>query len=1008
MAKTFTPVTTHNLANQSSITAAIDANFAALVVLLLDVLSLEGDTPNQLKATLDVNSQQIINLPAPATLNAPVRLRDVVNNPTIQVPPVGTSGATVPLLNGNNTWSGTNDFLTSPPGTNNTRVATTAFVQAYGMTNINTLSDAPFVTDGVTSNIPRFQSLVNSLLNVNPEMPIPVNISVGTPTVLSLNPTAASGGSLPNPAIHFLKPNQAFYFTLSGGGSLPSGISLGTVYYITAANLAQKTFTFSTTNNYGLLSSGLAFTSEGSTVNTTGSLTGTLSIVLTGRNVNIFIPPGPYYGGNFGDAGVNVPVTPNGISNIRYFAYGATFDTKTSFGCQAAGLSCMVDPATWALTQYDLVNTTPNDKTTVNVDALVTLQTTADATKYYVGQWITMFGLNVQDAFGHAVSGPPNLQYQEFKRIKAINTGTGVLTLDGPLKWCYLSTFPQLFTPTSVFVAGGAASISPMHPAWDTEIEIRGARWVGQPPVTAARRVLFEDCIFQGFANNAAQAAPTLAQSFIYRNCTFGPGDIPGATYMEVDKMLEYLKLEDCRIPSGYRIQFTSPSLQVCDISGLQGARILGTPRQLKVEHSDLDSILVGPFIGTTDALNIQDTEVNYLDLQARSDDPIDILTLQTNLRPGNDMTLIPNWTFSGGTFTRNLTGLPGNQGLLWQIPGVKMYMVDASGIFKPNQNMGSPFTILNVYMDGLGNFSFDTTLTSIPARQTSHTATMTIASPTVITWTSHGLVAGTPVCFTTTGALPTGILNSTIYYVANDGNLATNTFSVSDTLAHANAGTNQINTSGSQSGTHTAYGNPLCFRIHPCPRFTSLGNMGSSTILDMNGANDEPLFSRAKRAFVGKQSTLSGSPAGFQVPQCKVWGFLRSMTVTVRKAGTSSGTLTITSPGFTQPALANGNFSQVIDTTTAGTRIVTNSTTTGSAGSDSLASYANWLAGPMLFTWSTGVTLANSPVVEFEITTDQGITRFSNMMGAPGTPSAGFMWQYQDSGISQQFGSTP
>lgn len=81
----------------------------------------------------------------------------------------------------------------------------------------------------------------------------------------------------------------------------------------------------------------------------------------------------------------------------------------------------------------------------------------------------------------------------------------------------------------------------------------------------------------------------------------------------------------------------------------------------------------------------------------------------------------------------------------------------------------------------------------------TSDTVTMTIANPGVIT-TSKDLKTGTPVKFSTTGALPTGITAGTQYYwirtSATTGNLATS-------KANALAGTT-ITTSGSQSGTHT------------------------------------------------------------------------------------------------------------------------------------------------------------------------------------------------------------
>lgn len=81
----------------------------------------------------------------------------------------------------------------------------------------------------------------------------------------------------------------------------------------------------------------------------------------------------------------------------------------------------------------------------------------------------------------------------------------------------------------------------------------------------------------------------------------------------------------------------------------------------------------------------------------------------------------------------------------------------------------------------------------------TTDTITMTIANPGVVT-TTKDLKTGTPVKFTTTGALPTGITAGTQYYwirtSATTGNLATS-------KANALAGTT-ITTSGSQSGVHT------------------------------------------------------------------------------------------------------------------------------------------------------------------------------------------------------------
>lgn len=74
---------------------------------------------------------------------------------------------------------------------------------------------------------------------------------------------------------------------------------------------------------------------------------------------------------------------------------------------------------------------------------------------------------------------------------------------------------------------------------------------------------------------------------------------------------------------------------------------------------------------------------------------------------------------------------------------------------------------------------------------------TISIASPGVVTWSGHGLSNGQAVVLRTTGALPTGLVAGTSYYVVN---AAADSFQLS-----ATAGGAAIATSGSQSGIHTA-----------------------------------------------------------------------------------------------------------------------------------------------------------------------------------------------------------
>jgi len=74
---------------------------------------------------------------------------------------------------------------------------------------------------------------------------------------------------------------------------------------------------------------------------------------------------------------------------------------------------------------------------------------------------------------------------------------------------------------------------------------------------------------------------------------------------------------------------------------------------------------------------------------------------------------------------------------------------------------------------------------------------TISIASPAVVTQ-ANSFVAGQPIRFTTTGALPTGLSSNAVYYVSATG-LTTSSFQVS-----ATSGGPSVNTSGTQSGVQT------------------------------------------------------------------------------------------------------------------------------------------------------------------------------------------------------------
>lgn len=103
----------------------------------------------------------------------------------------------------------------------------------------------------------------------------------------------------------------------------------------------------------------------------------------------------------------------------------------------------------------------------------------------------------------------------------------------------------------------------------------------------------------------------------------------------------------------------------------------------------------------------------------------------------------------------------------------------------------------------------------------TTSVVTITIATPGVITLALHGFQNGDPVVLSTTGTLPTGLVAGTTYFIVAK---TTNTFELAATVGGA-----AINTTGSQSGVHTAVVTPaagLWTGVMWWP-FVDFGNMG-------------------------------------------------------------------------------------------------------------------------------------------------------------------------------------
>lgn len=126
MADKITLNTLASIQNDPTAVALINANSATIVSGIDNTLSRDGTSPNQMQAPIDMNGQPLINLPAPTTMDEPLRLADINSIisviPTITVP--GLLRYTLKNVNFNSANTDNAFPITLPSGSSRFRMNT--------------------------------------------------------------------------------------------------------------------------------------------------------------------------------------------------------------------------------------------------------------------------------------------------------------------------------------------------------------------------------------------------------------------------------------------------------------------------------------------------------------------------------------------------------------------------------------------------------------------------------------------------------------------------------------------------------------------------------------------------------------------------------------------------------------------------------------------------------------------------------------------------------------------
>ena len=350
----------------------------------------------------------------------------------------------------------------------------------------------------------------------------------------------------------------------------------------------------------------------------------------------------------------------------------------------------------------------------------VTLKTSGQTSRFSVGQWCIVGGINMQGA-----GDPPNIGIFEHKKILSI--GTGTLTFTEPLVNDYKDTWPA-YSGGGVG-RGGPASVWPLQGFWDQEVEIKGARFTDTGNLTYGkpRVMLWTDCTFDTYG-----PCPTTNLLFRSTRCTGA-----GTGGLEVDKCVHRIEFID----SMHRaVDFQSASVNELYVSNM-----VQTGSNLRWRGGARNS---NTFI------NLQTTTFNFGEMNYGCMGPTTMTdcsastgTFFNQTTPFSDMT-------EEGDGVLSYEGGPGSTNALfhyWAVPGGNAVLLDSSN------NFARSFQISDVSEAG-GRTYVTTNLPdpvpstingrSAPWKIIAHpcpSVTMTNCTGNTLFTTHSGLPAGTP-----------------------------------------------------------------------------------------------------------------------------------------------------------------------------------------------------------------------------------------------------------------------